>query len=115
MAYIKEYADRVRAALAETPNITETKMFGSLGFMINGHLTIGIGDGKDGSVIMVRVGKTHAETFLQEHGATASVMGQREMLGWIDLTENAVQSEEALRTWIDRGITFIRSLPPKDS
>lgn len=113
MVYLEEYADRVRATLASQPNVREQKMFGSLGFMVNGHLTIGVGDGKDGSVIMVRVGKAAADDFLQEPGASATQMGKREMHGWIDLTPEAVESDESLERWVSRAVSFVETLPPK--
>lgn len=113
MAYIEEYADRVRVALRDEANVTEQKMFGSLGFMINGHLTVGIGDGKDGSVMMVRVGQDAETECLQQPGASTSIMGKKVMHGWIDLTPEAVGSDESLETWIARGVSFVEALPPK--
>lgn len=113
MPYLEEYADRVRATLANIPDVREQKMFGSLGFMVNGHLTIGVGDGKDGSVIMVRVGKDNANEYVQEPGASTSVMGKREMHGWVDLTPEAVKSDKALEKWIMRAVDFVHTLPPK--
>ena len=113
MPYLEEYADRVRAALANVAGVTESKMFGSLGFMINGHLTIGVGDGRDGSVIMVRVGKPNEPEFLLDPGTSTSVMGKKVMHGWIDLTPEAVDSDDALQLWVGRAVTFVQTLPPK--
>ena len=113
MAFSEEYADRVRMALRETTNVHEQKMFGSLGFMVNGHLTLGVGDGKDGSVIMVRVGKDSADDYLDEPGASTSVMGNKMMHGWIDLTPEAVANDESLKKWVARSVQFVETLPPK--
>lgn len=113
MAYLDEYADMVRVALRDTDNVIEKKMFGSLGFMVNGHLTIGVGDGSDGSVLMVRVGKEWASEALKKSGASTSVMGGREMPGWIDLAPEAVAHEDSLQEWVDLGVTFVCTLPPK--
>lgn len=113
MAYLEEYADRVRIALRATESVIEKKMFGSLGFMVNGHLTIGVGDGADGSVLMVRIGKENEEDFLQDAGASISVMGKRTMHGYLDLTPSAVASEDDLQKWVDRAVSFVHTLPPK--
>lgn len=115
MAYLEDYAERVRLALVTVPNVHEQKMFGSLAFMVNGHLTIGVGDGKDGSVIMVRVGKDAADACLSEPGASTTVMGKKQMHGWIDLTPEAVASDESLDRWVMRAVTFVEQLPPKGS
>lgn len=113
VAYIEEYADQVRAALADVPNVTESKMFGSLGFMINGNLAIGVGDSRDGSVLMVRVGKDNEGALLSEPGASVTRMGKKVMHGWIDLTPEAVGNDKALQRWIGRATSFVETLPPK--
>ena len=113
MAYLEEYADRVRAALSSEPDVIEKKMFGSLGFMVNGHLTIGVGDGKDGSVIMVRIGKDTEPSALEHEGASTTVMGGRTMHGWIDLTPAAVADDASLEKWVDMAVSFVKTLPPK--
>lgn len=113
MAFSEEYAERVRLMLVQTPNVTEQKMFGSLGFMVNGHLTVGVGDGSDGSIIMVRVDKAAENAYLQEPGASTSTMGTKVMRGWIDLTPAAVESDESLQKWISRAVSYVTTLPPK--
>jgi TfoX/Sxy family transcriptional regulator of competence genes len=114
VAYIEEVADRVRIALRDTPNVTERRMFGSLGFMVNGHLTIGVGDGSDGSVVMVRVGKEAEKRALQHPGASTTIMRGKEMHGWIDLSPEAVDDDADLEGWVDMAISFVSTLPPKD-
>lgn len=113
MAYDEIHAERVRDALVAVPGITERKMFGSLGFLLNGHLTVGVGDGRDGSIIMVRIGKEAEEAALKVKGASITDMGGREMHGWIDLTPDAVATEDDLQKWMDLATKYVLSLPPK--
>ena len=35
------------------------------------------------------------------------------MRGWLRVDAEAVESDEALSTWVDRGVSYARSLPPK--
>lgn len=113
MAFDEIYAERVRNMLVEVPTVLEKKMFGSLGFMINGHLAIGVGDGSDGSILMVRVGKHAEDDALERPGASTTIMRGRPMHGWIDLTPAAVKADNALREWIALALSYVQSLPPK--
>ncbi|PFX01314.1 hypothetical protein CJ469_03426 [Nocardia farcinica] len=40
-------------------------------------------------------------------------MGGREMRGWLRVAPAAVDTDAALRAWVDRGVFYARSLPPK--
>ncbi len=42
-----------------------------------------------------------------------SLMNGRELAGWLHLDAAAVEDETALRRWLDRGLAFVRTLPPK--
>ena len=114
MAFDEKYANRVRDLLAEEPNVTERKMFGSLGFMVNGHLTVGVGDGSDGSILMVRIDKDQESELLEIPGASNTIMRGRPMSGWIDLTPAAVETDEQLEMWLDKAVSFVQTLPPKN-
>ena len=52
MAYDEDLAARVRAALGAREELTEKKMFGGLGFMLNGNMCVGVTNDD----LMVRVG-----------------------------------------------------------
>jgi hypothetical protein len=41
------------------------------------------------------------------------VMGGRELRGWLLVDAAAVASAEQLAQWVDRGVAYARSLPPK--
>jgi TfoX/Sxy family transcriptional regulator of competence genes len=51
MAYNEQLTNRVRAALAETPKVTEKRMFSGVGFMVDEKLCVSVGDDR----IMLRV------------------------------------------------------------
>jgi hypothetical protein len=42
MAYDEDLADRIRALIASEDGDTEQKMFGGIGFMIDGHMAVGV-------------------------------------------------------------------------
>ena len=47
--------------------------------------------------------------------AEVAVMGGRPMAGWLRVASEDVRTTRQLKTWVDRGTTFARSLPPKTS
>jgi hypothetical protein len=40
-------------------------------------------------------------------------MRGRELRGWLRVDPDAVRGDGELRQWIDRGVAYARSLPPK--
>ena len=110
MAYDEELADRIRAEVAGEKNLTEQKMFGGLAFLIGGHMAVAA-SGKGG--LMLRCDPDETETLLAEPGAQPFEMRGKEMRGWLRVEAAAVVDDEALRTWVDRGVSYARSLPPK--
>jgi TfoX/Sxy family transcriptional regulator of competence genes len=42
MAYDEALADRIRELIASEDGYTEQKMFGGIGFMIDGHMALGV-------------------------------------------------------------------------
>lgn len=109
MAYNIERTEQVRLLLAHLPNIEERKMFGSIGFKINGKLMLGVGDHDDHNM-MVRVGPNAYQEALKRPGAHPAIMRGREMKGYVFLTNDALQSEDALKYWIDLALEYNKDL-----
>lgn len=110
MAYNKELTERVRQALGPLPNVREKKMFGSIGFIINDKLCIGVGDHPDHNM-MVRVGPDMYEEALKKKGAHPAIMRGREYKGYIFLVTEAVKTEKDLQYWVDLALDFNAKLP----
>lgn len=110
MAFDEEMADRVRSALAGEPDLTERKMFGGLGFMLAGHMALAAGSlGR----LMVRVQPAEAEDLIDADGVEPMVMRGRELAGWLLVQPEAVASDEAMASWVARGVAYVRTLPAK--
>ena len=110
MAYDEDQADRVRALLGGGPDIGERRMFGGLAFLAGGHMAVAV-SGQGG--LMVRVEPEQTDALLGEPGARPMVMNGRELDGWLRVDDAAVTDDAALRTWVERGAAYARSLPPK--
>jgi hypothetical protein len=109
MAYDRALAERIRLALAGQRGLTERKMFGGIGFMLHGNMACGVNQDR----LIVRVGRDRYEESLAEPHADVFDMTGRPMRGWITVSPEGHASEEDLAAWLDRGLTFAKTLPPK--
>lgn len=110
MAFDEQLASRVRDHLAGEA-VVEKKMFGGLAFLLGGHLCVSA-SGQGG--LLVRVAPADSDALLAEPGAELMQMGRRApMAGWIRVAPEAVDDEAALARWVERGVGYARSLPPK--
>ncbi len=110
MAHDDALAERVRALLAAS-DVTEKRMFGGLAFLLAGHLAVAV-SGQGG--LMVRVDPAESEQLVSGTAAERMVMRDRPMQGWLRLTSADVAEDEVLAEWVDRGLRFAATLPPKD-
>jgi TfoX/Sxy family transcriptional regulator of competence genes len=96
MAYNLDLAKRIAAELQGLPFI-EKKMFGGVGFLLNGNMACGvIGDG-----LIVRVNT-------DEHAALL-----KPMKGWLVVEAEGCKTSMELNAWIKKGVEFSLTLPPK--
>jgi TfoX/Sxy family transcriptional regulator of competence genes len=110
MAYDEQLARRIRELIADESRISEKKMFGGLAFLLNGNMAIAA-SGQGG--LLVRVDPDESEALLERAGATLMEMRGREMRGWMRVDADAVRTKRQLAAWVDRGVAYARSLPPK--
>ncbi|MGB0871509.1 MAG: TfoX/Sxy family protein [Solirubrobacterales bacterium] len=109
MAYEEALADRVRDILIDVDGVTERKMFGGLAFMVNGNMLCG----PIGENLMVRVGPSAYEEALTIEGASEMRFTGKPMRGFVDVDGQALADDSALKAWVERGLAFAQSLPPK--
>jgi len=110
MAYDEDLADRIRELVQDEPNLKEQRMFGGLAFLVGGHMSVAA-SGQGG--LMLRCDPEATDDLLGQPGAAPMEMRGKEMRGWLRVDAEAVESDEALQTWVERGVSYARSLPPK--
>ncbi|MEP6962275.1 MAG: TfoX/Sxy family protein [Acidobacteriota bacterium] len=112
MAFDEILGQRVLAIIqAECPEqaITEKRMFGGLGIMINGNMACGV----VGYNLMVRVGTdAHDECVALPHAGPMDFTG-KPMKGFLYVYPEGFDSAQDLKKWVRRGIAFAQSLPKK--
>lgn len=109
MAYDVELADRLRDLLAGEPEVKEKRMFGGLAFMVAGHMALAATSGG----LMLRVDPEQSDALLLDPRATRMVMQGRELAGWLLVDIDASATDVDLSRWVDLGLDFAHSLPPK--
>lgn len=110
MPVSEPFADRVRTLLKPEPGLSERKMFGGICFMIHGNMVCGIsGDDQ----LMVRVGPEAYEEALALPDARPMDFTGRPMKGYVYVEPESCREPEALATWLERALEFVRTLPPK--
>jgi len=109
MAYDETLAARIRDALARRKNIEEKKMFGGVGFLLNGNMLVGVW--KD--ALIVRLGPDSYEgAQLEPHVKEFNITG-RPMKGWVLVEPEGVEGDDQLSGWIQRALKFVGKLPAK--
>jgi len=109
VAYDEAFADRIRAVLGDDPGIDERKMFGGIAFLIDGNMFVGIANDD----LMVRVGPDAWEEALDHPNTREMDFTGKPMRGYVYVDADGIAEEDDLRAWVERGLTFAGSLPPK--
>jgi len=104
MAYDEALAARIRARVGDA---VEKKMFGGLAFLVGGNMAVAA-SGQGG--LLVRVDPAESEELVATTNAELMEMGGRRMSGWLRVD---VADDAELAEWVDRGVSYARTLPPK--
>jgi TfoX/Sxy family transcriptional regulator of competence genes len=110
MAYDEDLADRIRELVGSERGVTEMRMFGGLAFLINGNMAVAA-SGQGG--LMLRIDPADTAKLLTEPDARPFEMRGRELDGWLRVDTSGLTTKGQLKRWVDRGVGYARSLPPK--
>ena len=105
MAYDERLAGRVRDLLSGQVE-AEKKMFGGLAFMVEGRMACCV----SGQGLLVKVGQDAFGELAELDHVEPMTMRGTVSDSWVDVGEDALMDERALRLWIDRGLA---ANPPK--
>jgi hypothetical protein len=109
VAFDEALAERVRALFVDRPGVRETRMFGSLAFLLDGNMACCV----SGEGLLVRLPPPDAADALAEPATRPFEMGGRVARGWVRVDLDGVSEDADLRRWVDRGAAHARSLPAK--
>ena len=109
MVFSEELAERIRQGLARRKGIEEKKLFGGIGFLLNGNMLVGVW--KDS--LIVRLGPEEGEEALKEPHVEEFDITGRPMKGWVLVEPEGVNGDDELKGWIQRAVKFVGKLPAK--
>jgi TfoX/Sxy family transcriptional regulator of competence genes len=109
MAYDLKLAERIRRYLEREAKLEEKRMFGGVGYLVNGNMACGI----HGDDLIVRVGPEKYQAALARPHTRPFDMTGRPMAGWIMVAPQGCARDGELNDWIAQGVALALSLPPK--
>jgi TfoX/Sxy family transcriptional regulator of competence genes len=110
MAFSETLTGRIRRRLARRKNVEERKMFGGVGFLLNGNLLVGVWK----ESLVVRLGPDEGdEALLEPHVKQFDITG-RPMRNWVLVEPAGVEDDDQLADWIGRAVKFVGALPAKE-
>jgi TfoX/Sxy family transcriptional regulator of competence genes len=108
MAYDLKLAERIRSQLDGIP-IVEKKMFGGVGFLLNGNMACGVN--KDN--LIVRIDSERQNALLKNPHARPFDLTGKPMKGWLLVEPEGCKTDKQLSAWVKEGIEFALTLPAK--
>ena len=109
LSYDPAAAERVRQLLSGRSDVVEKKMVSGLSFLVNGNMCCGI----TGMALMVRVGADTREQALREPHVQPMLLAGRALSGFICIKPEGYAADDALASWVQRGLDFVSGLPAK--
>jgi TfoX/Sxy family transcriptional regulator of competence genes len=109
MAFDEALAERVRTVLGDAPDVVGRRMFGGVAFMVAGNMACGV----MGDDLLVRVGKEDRAACLVRPHVRAMELSGRVMGGFVVVDADALDEDEVLEDWVERGCAYAGSLPPR--
>ena len=104
-----KYEDRVRKLLRRRKGFEEKRMFGGLGFLLQGNMCCGIHKGR----LIFRLGTDVAEAALKEKHVKPFDITGRPMRGWVMIDCRLIANEDELKNWVALSASFASKLPAK--
>ena len=108
MPFSESLAIRLREICARKKGIVEKKLFGGLGFLLHGHMLVGVWR----ESLVVRVGAESYEDARKEPFVKEFDITGKPMKGWVLVEPDGLEDDQ-LNEWIARATRFVKTLDPK--
>ncbi len=110
MAYDQEIEAAVNGLMPAGGGLTAKRMFGGVCYLYRGNMAFGILNDR----LIVRLGSEEAARAQIASGrALPFDITGRAMKGWVMVPKAGLATPEDYRHWVERGLAFAGSLPPK--
>ena len=109
MAFDESLAGRIRGVFARRKGVEERRMFGGVGFLLNGNVCVGVW--KDS--LVARLGPQQGEAAMREPHVKPFDITGRAMRGWVLVGPRGVADAGRLSDWVRLAVRFVGTLPAK--
>jgi hypothetical protein len=109
VAHDKELEERIDLLSLNWPGLSKKKMFGGVGYLLNGNMACGIWKAS----LVVRCGAESYGRYLALPDVSEFAVTGRPMVGWVLVGPDALAGEESLLGWLERGRDFAATLEAK--
>lgn len=109
MPYDEGLATRLQEAIGDYPGMTENRMMGGFGYLLNGNMCVGIHHDN----LIVRIGVESAEHILREKHVRPMDFTGRIMKGWATIEPEAISEDSELNRFCQLAVRFVETLPAK--
>jgi TfoX/Sxy family transcriptional regulator of competence genes len=109
MSYSHDLEDRIDRLMGRLGQITKKKMFGGIGYLINGNMCFGIHK----ESLVVRISPDKAEELMRSEYVTPFDITGKPMNGWVLVSPRVVKTNEQLLDMMSLGANFAATLPKK--
>jgi len=109
MGYNLDLEYRIDQFKARLGDMTRKKMFGGVGYLINGNMCFGIY--KD--YLVLRTMPEKADELLKSEYVTPFDITGRPMKGWVLVSPDMLETEDQLLDMLKLGISYAETLPHK--
>ena len=109
MAYNLDLEDRIDQLTNRLGIISKKKMFGGIGYLINGNMCFGIHK----EFLIIRASLEKADDLLNSEYVTPFDITGKPMKGWVKVLPDFVETEDQLMNILRLGVSFAETLPEK--
>jgi TfoX/Sxy family transcriptional regulator of competence genes len=109
VVYNLDLEDRIDHLVDRLGRISKKKMFGGIGYLLNGNMCFGI----HRESLVLRTSREKAEELLRsEYVAQFDITG-KPMKGWLLVSPDALEAEDQLLYMLRLGVNFVETLTKK--
>lgn len=109
MPYDETVNQRILSIVDGWSNTEVKKMFGGVGYLVNGHMVAGVYKDQ----LILRLGVAIAEQVLKEPHVRPFDITGRPMKGWVMVAPEGFEQPDQLDRWLTSARAFVLMLPAK--
>lgn len=109
MGYNRDLEDKIDSLIDRVGEIAKKKMFGGVGYLLNGNMCFGIHK----ESLVLRTSPEKAEEFMKSEYITPFDITGKPMKGWVLVSPDILETDEQLLDMLRLGVHFAETLPKK--